>query len=312
MAVLLAAFAVGLQRLPANRGRHDGRVVAGQLHVDPPELADPAALVVADTAYVFGTNRGGENVPILTSTDMNTWFYGGDAVPAATYPAWAEIRDRTWAPSVMQLGEDRFVMYVSMPTRSGGVQCIAALVAETVTGPYVDPVGRPLFCGWRGSQGAIDPSVLQLADGRVFLYTKVVAFKRQLWVHELSVDGLSMIENRSWPVLTATQRWEQGGVENPFMVPDATGWWLLYSGSWWTDGRYGTGVARCEGPAGPCTKYSRSGPWLGTAPGRVGPGGAEVLSMNGARYLVHQVWSGGVRRLSIRSVAFGPAGPLVG
>jgi Glycosyl hydrolases family 43 len=310
-AVALLLCGVGLVASGSRRptGTH---LRAGQLHIDPPEMADPTGLVVDDTAYVFGTNRGGENVPILTSTDMYTWYYGGDAVPAETYPAWAEIRDRTWAPSVMKLSDNSFVLYVSLPTKADGGQCVAVLMATSVTGPYSDPIGRPLFCGWRGSRGAIDPSVMRLSDGRVFLYTKVIAFDRQLWVHELAPDGLSIIENRSWPVLTATQKWEQGGIENPVMVPDVSGWWLMYSGSWWTDGRYGTGVARCSGPAGPCRKQSRQGPWLGTAPGRVGPGGADFITLRGQRYIVHQVWSGGARRLAVQPVTFGDNGPQLG
>jgi hypothetical protein len=311
-AVLVMLLGVGAVAIKSRHLASPGLVRAGQLRIDPPELADPTGLVINDVAYVFGTNRGGENVPILTSTDMNTWYFGGDAVPADTYPTWAAVRDRTWAPSVMALSDNSFVLYVSVPTRADGTQCIAVLVASTVSGPYVDPIGRPLFCGWRGSQGAIDPSVMRLADGRVFLYTKVVAFDRQLWVHELSADGLSIIENHSWAVLTATQKWEQGGIENPVMVPDASGWWLMYSGSWWTDGRYGTGVARCSGPAGPCTKQSRQGPWLGTAPGRIGPGGADFVTLRGQRYIIHQVWSGRARRLAVQPVSFDDSGPRLG
>jgi beta-xylosidase len=277
--------------------------------VQPP-VADPSAVVVDGVTYVFGTNRDGHNVPVMSSSDLANWTMLDDAIPSEHYPQWAEIRGRTWAPDVMELADGRFVLYVSVPRKSDGRQCIAVLWSPTVAGPYRDALGRPIFCGWARSGGAIDPSAIRLDDGRVFLYTKVVSYKRQLWVHELRADGHSIIGNRSTPLLTATRPWEQGGIENPTMVADASGWWLFYSGGWWTDGRYATGLARCDGPTGPCRKLSLNGPWMGTNAQRVGPGGADVFDLDGTRYLTYHVWHEGVRQMRLDPLTVAAQGPL--
>jgi hypothetical protein len=278
--------------------------------VGAPQIADPAVLVVGQVTYVFGTNVGATNVPVAASADLVNWTSLVDAVPAATYPTWAQIRDRTWAPDVAMMADGTFVLYASVPRRVDGRQCIAVLWSQTPAGPYADLLGQPIFCGWEGSGGAIDPSVLRLADGRVFLYAKVVAYKPQLWVHELRVDGHSIIPGSSKALLTATRRWEQGGVENPHMIVDAAGWWLMYSGGWWTDGRYATGLARCDGPTGPCRKLSLKGPWMGTRPDRIGPGGADTFEFNGSRLMAFHVWDGPTRRLALAELPIAPMGPV--
>jgi hypothetical protein len=289
----------------ASDSRNGKRTSAAVLSTADQPIADPSVLVVGDVAYAYGTNRDGMNVPVVASLDLGTWTAVGDALPATTYPAWAEIRSRTWAPNVIQLSTGEFVMYVSVPTRNEGLQCIAVLTSPSPSGPFVDAIGQPLFCGWRGGKGAIDPSALVLSDGRIFLAVTIVSYSPQLWSVELMPDGRSINNSRAWPLLAASERWEAGGIENPAMVADHTGWWLFYSGNWWTGNRYATGIASCRGPAGPCTKRSVGVPWLATAPGRNGPGGLESFTFNGIRYAAFHVWSSGTRRLRIAPLPLG-------
>ncbi|MFU8853594.1 family 43 glycosylhydrolase [Micromonospora sp. SL1-18] len=73
------------------------------------DAADPQAFRIGDTWYLVHTNAGGRNVPVLTSPDLVTWTPAGDALPKL--PAWA-APGRTWAPEVIALAADRYVMYL--------------------------------------------------------------------------------------------------------------------------------------------------------------------------------------------------------
>lgn len=55
-----------------------------------------------------------------------------------------------------------------------------------------------------------------------------------------------------------------GPIENPAMARHpVTGEWLLtWSANRWESHNYGTGLARCSGPLGPCERVSRDTPWL--------------------------------------------------
>ena len=71
----------------------------------PYDFPDPFVLVDGGTDYAYGTNAGGGNVQLATSTDEKSWKFVGNALPEL--PAWAEP-NATWAPSVLKLG-DRIV-----------------------------------------------------------------------------------------------------------------------------------------------------------------------------------------------------------
>lgn len=271
------------------------------------DFPDPAVIETPSGWYAYGTNAGGRNVPVARSEDLVTWEVVGDALPAESFPAWAQIRDRTWAPGVVMMAPDRYLLYVSVPTADTGRQCIAVLAAATPQGPFTDAKGGPLFCGWEDSNGAIDPQPMRSLDGRLFLYTKDVASAHQLWGHQLSADGLSIPEQSSQFLLTADAAWEAGGIENPTMVATSTGWWLLYSGNWWSSTRYGVGAARCSGPLGPCDKVTTQVPWLSSASGYGGPGGQSLaIRHDGEVFLVFHAWdeAGEARQLHAAPMSF--------
>src|SRR5699024_918898 len=101
--------------------------------VHPQNAPDPHAIKVNRRWHVFHTNTGERNVPVLTSTDLVTWTPVGDALPRL--PAWA-APGRTWAPGVITLAPNRYVLYYTATARREGRQCIGRAVSTTPQGPY--------------------------------------------------------------------------------------------------------------------------------------------------------------------------------
>lgn len=261
----------------------------------PPVVAsdfpDPALLWGGDAFYAFATNAGGLNVPVVRSRNLFDWSAPVDAVPVL--PPWA-VPGKTWAPAAAAIG-GRYVLYISA-LHIFGAHCIGRLVSDNPAGPYVTPAETPdpLFCNEVGGTGAIDPNPVVEPDGRVFLLWKAEgARSQQIWSIELSPDGM-------WPVgtarhlLTATSRWEAGGVENPAMVLAGGRHLLFYSGNYWAGGSYAIGYATCDGPLGPCQKQTTSGPWVSSANNAVGPGGASFASgPDGQLWMAAHGWTPG-------------------
>jgi len=279
------------------------------------DFPDPALIRVDKNYFAFATNINGANVPVARSTDLQHWQIVADAIPPSHYPKWASMRFLTWAPGVVQTASNRFLLYVSVPKADTGQQCIAVLAASRPEGPYDDAKGSPLYCGGPGSTGVIDPSPLRTFDGKMYLYTKDVSSSRQIWAHRLSADGTALAPNGSTFILTATAKWEAGGIENPTMVATAQGWWLLYSGNYWKSDQYGVGAARCSGPLGPCQKVTTDQPWLSSDDGYVGPGGTSVITRaDGELIMGFHSWDGArsQRQLHTAPISLVGARPALG
>ena len=75
------------------------------------------------------------------------------------------------------------------------------------------------------------------------------------------------------------------------MTIGSDGYSLLYSGNTFESDRYATGVARCAGPLGPCTRVADRAV-LASSAAVLGPGGAvPVVGPDGARYMVFHAWA---------------------
>jgi hypothetical protein len=72
-------------------------------------------------------------------------------------------------------------------------------------------------------------------------------------------------------LLSADEPWQHRIIESPDLVQFQNTYWLFYSGGWFNQPYYGIGLARCSGPAGPCTDLSPT-PWLGSNAQGQGPG----------------------------------------
>ena len=150
--------------------------------------ADPWAMVYGDRVYLYMTGdepviTGGEKKPktndysnivtlrVLSSDDLVNWTDHG-SVRAAGGSGAAKWASNSWAPCAAWKnidGQDRFFLYFA---NSGGG--IGVLTSDSPTGPFTDPIGRPLVS--RNTPGCadvtwlFDPAVLLDEDGSAWLY----------------------------------------------------------------------------------------------------------------------------------------------
>ena len=239
----------------------------------PFDFPDPSVIRVGGTYYGYSTNSGVGDIQVIRSNDLLTWEIVGNGL--AALPPWAEP-NRTWAPSVLSAGGS-FVVYYTAQDRGSSRQCVSRATGVSPNGPFTDVSSSPLVCQLdRG--GSIDPSAVMSDDGTPWLLWKSEGFGAEpaaIWSQQLSPDGLSLV-GLPTQLMRADQAWEHGVVEGPYMVLDSGDWYLFYSGGDWKTRGYAVGYARCDGPAGPCSK-PRSSPVLASDGRLAGPGGQELF-----------------------------------
>jgi arabinoxylan arabinofuranohydrolase len=139
-------------------------------------LADPTPLVHNDRVYVYCSNddespvEGSYNIPnvvCISTGDMKNWTDHGIVFDAARDTAWAK---KSWAPGVIER-DGKFFMYFGNSGANIGVA-----VADSPTGPFKDPLGKPLLeHSTPGVQPAknmwlFDPGAFIDDDGQAYLY----------------------------------------------------------------------------------------------------------------------------------------------
>ncbi len=276
------------------------------------DFPDPDVVNVAGTYYAFSTQVYLTNIPTMHSTDLVHWSPLTEALPQL--PPWAAW-GYTWAPSVVQTGPSSFVMYYTVRDAAVTRQCITVATSNAPTGPFVDNSSGPLVCQLDHG-GSIDPSAFVDASGARYLVWKsddgAIPAPSHLFAQAVSPDGLSLTGAPA-QLLNADQPWEAGVIEGPDMVLSGGTYYLLYGGNHWDQSTAAIGYATCNGPLGPCTKVTTSGPWMSSHGSAVGPSGPTVFTdASGNSQLAYHAWTGGpgypnggVRSLWIDEVSFG-------
>ncbi len=267
------------------------------------DLGDPFVLPVTAGGKVvrfvaFGTGDWPARVPTAVSSDLATWHAGGDALP--DLPAWAAPDPRnslSWAPAALETAAG-YVLYVSLPDAASGQQCIGAATSSVPEGPYRGAGDGPLLCQ-HDLGGSIDPAVVRDGAGRLHMLWKndgnSVGAPSGLWEQGLRADGLAMV-GPAHRLLTTTQPWQGGIIEEPAAIPaGGGGWWLFYSANAFDRPEYATGLAFCPSLAGPCREASDR-PYYDTAAlGQVNqfaPGGMETFrDAGGDLWAVFDTWN---------------------
>lgn len=254
----------------------------------PGDFPDPFVLVDEGRYYAYATEGGRIRVQRLSSSTPYEWGDLGEALDAT--PAWAAPFS-TWAPAVLRRG-DRYVLFYSALVAGTDRHCIGRAEASDPRGPFVDESPAPFLCP-TDLGGAIDPSPFVDDDGRVYLLWKSdgITQRREavLWSLPLDEDA-SVPAGESARLIGTDQRWEYPHVEGPTMARVGTAYWLAYSGNWWNQDAYGVGLARCDGPLGPCSK-PLDAPVLSSRPGAYGPGGLELFRDAGGQLLAaYHAW----------------------
>lgn len=130
--------------------------------------ADPAPIVVDGTLYLLAdhdengsTTYNMKDWRMFSTTDMaNYRDYGVVASLATTFP-WADLN--AWAGQIVARN-NKFYMYLPM-RRRGGNMAIGIAVADNITGPWKDALGKPLL-----ENARIDPTVFIDDNGQAYLY----------------------------------------------------------------------------------------------------------------------------------------------
>lgn len=252
------------------------------------DFPDPFVLWGADKYHAISTSSGFVQVPHLASVDVVRWDGPGEVLDAT--PVWAQALS-IWAPSMVRVG-DTYVLWFTALVRGTDRHCISFAASDDPDGPFVDENDAPVLCP-QELGGAIDPSPFVDDDGSVWLLWKNdgVTLRRDssIWTQRVDRDGTTLLGDPI-ELIRTDQAWEYPHVEAPSMARVGDDYWLAYSGNWWNQAAYGVGLARCESPAGPCTKpFDRA--VISSAPARFGPGGGEFFRDASGRLLIaYHAW----------------------
>lgn len=140
--------------------------------------ADPAALVVGNTLYLYtghdeapagGTNFVMRDWHVFTSTDATTFTDQGVKLSLPTFP-WAGAD--AWAGEVERGANGKYYWYAPVNGNGAGWMDIGVAVGDTPLGPFTDAKGGPLVSDstQNSSPLNIDPTVFTDDDGQVYMY----------------------------------------------------------------------------------------------------------------------------------------------
>lgn len=185
----LAAWAIAVPAVGAESGREAATPQTRYRNpiFDEFRVADPSVIRGDDGAfYLYATEAGRNNIPILRSTDLVHWSKAGEAFTPETHP---QITDQEganlWAPDINRIG-DRYVLYYSQPGRNEkhGIGVASGL---SPLGPFTDH-GKVIDSSEIGVDISIDQFYIEEA-GRKYLFW---GSYRGIWAIELTDDGLAL------------------------------------------------------------------------------------------------------------------------
>ncbi|MGL4518599.1 MAG: glycoside hydrolase family 43 protein [Phocaeicola sp.] len=152
---------------------------------------DPAPLVYNDTLFLF-VGHDEEDAEyfkmkdwqLFSTTDMVNWSYRGAPISTQTFP-WAKQGDNAWAAQAIERN-GKFYWYIcAEDLTTPHLHGIGVAVSDSPTGPYTDPLQRPLV---PGAFGFIDPTVFIDEDGQAYLFWG----NNGLWYAKLNEDMISL------------------------------------------------------------------------------------------------------------------------
>jgi GH43 family beta-xylosidase len=254
------------------------------------------------------------NVPVSSTVDFKHWTSVTDALPVL--PAWAQS-GFTWAPDIHQFGST-YVMYFTAGDQAANRQCIGIATGSSPTGPFT-PTDTPFICQL-SMGGSIDPRVFtDSSTGTNWMLWKSdenangATTPTTLWSQQLSDNGQALIGAPAM-LMRPDESWQGTIVEAPDMVESEGIYWLTYSANWFIQADYAIGMARCDGPAGPCADFS-SQPFIATNAQGAGPGEPSFFDESGAIWMLYTPVRAlpyvNQRPVDITRIGFGPLGPYL-
>lgn len=182
--------------------------------------ADPAPMVSGDTLYVYTSHDEDElfnnfytmdDWKCYSTKDMVNWTDHGTILSYSDF-SWAQ-ENSAWAAQCVER-DGKFYLYVPLNNKNKA-SVIGVAVSDSPTGPFTDPLDKPLI---QGGAGNIDPTVFIDEDGQAYMYwgnpdLKCVKLKENM----IETDGDIITWNFSGKNLTEDQiadMQKQFGVSN--------------------------------------------------------------------------------------------------
>ncbi|UOG77293.1 family 43 glycosylhydrolase (plasmid) [Hymenobacter tibetensis] len=210
----------------------------------PGVYADPHIAAYGQTYYLYPTTDGTEGwmstaFTCWSSPDLKTWKKEGVILDLPRDLTWAKAR--AWAPAIATKG-GKYYYYYSADANIG------VAVADKPTGPFKDPLGKPLIAKGAFQGQTIDPMVLVDDDGTAYLYWG----QGQCHVVKLNADMVS------FDPAAVVEFKPPGYNEGSFVFKRQGKYYLMWSEYDTRDPRYSVAYATATSPMGPFTKAEKN------------------------------------------------------
>ena len=278
------------------------------------EFGAPSIIKEGSVYYAYATNLDGNNLPVMTSTDLVTWSARAPWPVETGYSGWAGYNDAmpfpapwaarlppngkpgVWSPAVVKLAGRYVNAYAVQTSRRSNRHCLTLATSALPDGPFVDVSAGPLYCS-SDPMGSIDPAWL-VRKGRVYLLWKNAGVPgkkpTQVVAQQMTSDGLAFAPGTVPTVLLSTaEAWEGNVIEAPSPIVYDGRLYLFYSGNRYVTSKYAIGYAVCKKPLGPCERVA-SEPLLASDGVVAGPGAqTPVVDAAGRLRLAYSAWRAG-------------------
>ena len=206
----------------------------------PGLTADPNIVRFGDTFYMYPTTDGfagwsGTKFKAYSSKDLVHWQDHGVILDLGPDVSWADTR--AWAPTMAEKN-GKYYFYYSADTNIG------VAVSDSPTGPFTDPLGKPLIARGAFTGQMIDPAVFTDDDGKRYLYWG----NGRAYVVPLNDDMVSFDASK------VTDITPSGYNEGTFVVKRNGTYYFMWSENDTRDENYRVAYATGPSPTGPWTK----------------------------------------------------------
>ncbi|WP_371657966.1 family 43 glycosylhydrolase [Streptomyces sp. NBC_00280] len=205
----------------------------------PGLTADPNIVRFGDTYYIYPTTDGfagwsGTQFKAYSSKDLVHWQDHGVILDLGPDVSWADTR--AWAPTATERN-GKYYLYYSADTNIG------VAVSDSPTGPFKDPLGKPLIARGAYTGQMIDPAVFTDDDGKQYLYWG----NGRAYVVPLNADMVSFDASK---VVNITP---SGYTEGTFVIKRRGTYYFMWSEGDTRDENYRVAYATGSSPTGPWT-----------------------------------------------------------
>ncbi|MFC4463483.1 family 43 glycosylhydrolase [Streptomyces xiangluensis] len=205
----------------------------------PGLTADPNIVRFGDTFYMYPTTDGfagwsGTQFKAYSSKDLVHWTDHGVILDLGPDVSWADTR--AWAPTMAEKN-GKYFFYYSADTNIG------VAVSDSPTGPFTDPLGKPLIARGAYTGQMIDPAVFTDDDGKTYLYWG----NARAYVVPLNDDMISFDASK------VTDITPSGYTEGSFVIKRNGTYYFMWSEGDTRDENYRVAYATGSSPTGPWT-----------------------------------------------------------